>query len=104
MVRRNEARDRCLRDIREAETAARSLQEEMALRAAVSRSKLQAVEKAYDEARQARKGAYDARKMAYESEVRVLNQFIACYNAKLERYGTPVPEPVVQLTGTAIKP
>ena len=104
VFRRNEARARFLKDVSEAERAIRTLREEMALKTAAHRSKLQAVEKAYDEARQARKGAYDARRMEHESEVSVFNQFVASYNAKLERYGTPVPEPAVQVTGLAIKP
>jgi hypothetical protein len=34
----------------------------------------------------------------------VLAQFIASYNAKLERYGTPVPKPAVELIGSVIRP
>ena len=95
VFRRNEARDRCQRDLREAATALRTLGEEMTLRTTAHRTKLQTIEKAYREASAARTVDYNARRGAYESQVRALNQFIASYNGKLERYGTPVPEPVV---------
>ncbi len=95
VFRRNEARGRFLKDVSEAERAIRTLREEMALKTATNRSKLQAAERAYRETSAAKEREYAARRMACESQVLGLNQFIAVYNAKLERYGTPVPEPVV---------
>jgi hypothetical protein len=104
VFRRNEARARFLNDVSEAERVMRTLREELALKAAASRSKLQAVEKAYRETSAARKNEYDARRKACESHACVLNQLVDFYNAKLERCGTPVPDPTAELTGTAINP